>query len=455
MDHLSLLIHRKRMKDKFFGLTMYMAQQLHKMTCSKTLGHLSGLLWMATVYILASSQIGSGKIYTMCGPSGGLTKDMGINYFALNDLFQLSNKRKDIISYNIYVQMVEIYNEQVRDLLAEDSSSTKYPLSWLGICSVTNATLHSVKSIVDVLNLMKHGDKNHAVGFTVMNNQSSRSHSVFTVHVHGKDTFGNILHSHLYLVDLAGSEQVHKSEVTGDRLKEAQHINKSPSCLGDVFTSLSQKSSYIPYRNSKLTLLLQDTLGGHAKTLMFAHVSPKGDDFGETLSTLKFARRVSGIELGAACLNKRSSEVKELKQQFLVYNSEDLDFMQIENLKKALVEKVQYAESGKTEEEKSPRGDKIGMPERTPQSRLLSHEYPSAIKSDKVMKTANKKSYKTPSLATKHENEPSFSRGRRLSFPVANNGMKDHLQIELPDEVSKFSPLGSVTPHQYQEPQEG
>ncbi|GAB4851707.1 hypothetical protein Ancab_031111, partial [Ancistrocladus abbreviatus] len=243
------------------------------------------------VCILAYGQTGSGKTYTICDPSSGLAKDMGINCFTLNDLFQLSNQRKDIISYDIYAQMVEIYNEQVRDLLAEESSSTKYPLSWLEIrshhtndgLSLLDAALHFLKSTVDVLNLMKHGDENRVVNFTAMNNQSSRSYSVLTVHVHGNDTSGNILHSRLYLVDLAGT--------------------------------LSQKSSYIPCRNSKLTLLLLDALGGHAKTLMFAHVSPEGDDFGEILGTLKFARRVSGIELGAACLNKHSSEVRELKQQ--------------------------------------------------------------------------------------------------------------------------------------------
>lgn len=85
--------------------------------------------------------------------------------------------------------------------------------------------------------------------------------SVLTIHVHGKDTSGSILRSCLHLVDLAGSERVDKSEVTGDRLKEAQYINKSLSCLGDVITALAQKNSHIPYRNSKLTLLLQDSLG--------------------------------------------------------------------------------------------------------------------------------------------------------------------------------------------------
>ncbi|KAM3283748.1 hypothetical protein P3S67_022546 [Capsicum chacoense] len=189
-----------------------------------------------------------------------------------------------------------------------------------------DASVHPVNCARDVIDLMKLGDVNRAVGSTAMNNRSSRSHSVLTVHVHGEDTSGNIIHSCLHLVDLAGSERVDKSEVTGDGLKEAQHINKSLSCLGDVITALAQKNSHIPYRNSKLTLLLQNSLGGHAKTLMFAHVSPEGDSFGETISTLKFAQRVSSVELGAARLNKESVEVLELKAE-------------IETLKKALANK--------------------------------------------------------------------------------------------------------------------
>uniref|UniRef100_A0A6N2K042 Kinesin motor domain-containing protein n=1 Tax=Salix viminalis TaxID=40686 RepID=A0A6N2K042_SALVM len=181
--------------------------------------------------------------------------------------------------------------------------------------SLPDAKMHSVKSTADVLNLMKLGEVNRVVSSTAINNRSSRSHSILTVHVHGKDVSGSTLHSCLHLVDLAGSERVDKSEVTGDRLKEAQYINKSLSCLGDVITALAQKNSHIPYRNSKLTLLLQDSLGGHAKTLMFAHLSPEGDSFGETISTLKFAQRVSTIELGAVRANKESSEVMKLKDQ--------------------------------------------------------------------------------------------------------------------------------------------
>ncbi|KAJ6404152.1 hypothetical protein OIU84_012358 [Salix udensis] len=119
----------------------------------------------------------------------------------------------------------------------------------------------------------------------------------------------------MHLVDLAGSERVNKSEVTGDRLIEAKHINKSLSALGDVIASLAHKNPHVPYRNSKLTQLLQDSLGGQAKTLMFVHISPEPDAVGETISTLKFAERVATVELGAAQVNKDSTDVKELKEQ--------------------------------------------------------------------------------------------------------------------------------------------
>lgn len=271
------------------------------------------------VCIFAYGQTGSGKTYTMSGPSGPHEEDWGVNYRALNDLFNLSQNRRSSIMYEVAVQMVEIYNEQVRDLLTNDGSQRK-----LGIMStsqpnglaVPDASMHPVTSTEDVLELMDIGLKNRAIGATALNERSSRSHSVVTVHVRGKDLKTGIpLHGNLHLVDLAGSERVDRSEATGDRLKEAQHINKSLSALGDVIFALAQKSPHVPYRNSKLTQVLQSSLGGQAKTLMFVQLNPDVNSYSESLSTLKFAERVSGVELGAARSSKEGRDVRELMEQ--------------------------------------------------------------------------------------------------------------------------------------------
>ncbi|KAF8643741.1 hypothetical protein HU200_066808 [Digitaria exilis] len=280
------------------------------------------------VCIFAYGQTGSGKTHTTCGPSGGLLKDFGINYMALNDLFNISTSREDV-KYDIRVQMVEIYNEQVRDLLSEDTSSTKLDIrtpSNNGLLNLPHAKICQVQSPSDVIDLMQLGEKHRASSSTAMNHRSSRSHSILTVLVNGKDIAGNVSCSSLHLVDLAGSERVDRSEATGERLKEAQHINKSLSCLGDVISALAQKNSHIPYRNSKLTQLLKSSLGGNAKTLMFAHISPEAESYAEILGTLKFAQRASTVELGTAHANKESSEIRELKEQ-------------VDTLKKALASK--------------------------------------------------------------------------------------------------------------------
>ncbi|KAJ4875063.1 P-loop containing nucleoside triphosphate hydrolases superfamily protein [Raphanus sativus] len=275
------------------------------------------------VCIFAYGQTGSGKTYTMTGPDGASEEDWGVNYRALNDLFKISQSRKGNINYEVGVQMVEIYNEQVLDLLSDDISQKKYPLlsrilsttSQNGI-AVPDASMYPVTSTSDVITLMDIGLQNRSVGATAMNERSSRSHSIVTVHVRGKDMkTGSVLYGNLHLVDLAGSERVDRSEVKGDRLREAQHINKSLSSLGDVIFSLASKSSHIPYRNSKLTQLLQSSLGGRAKTLMFVQLNPDATSYSESMSTLKFAERVSGVELGAAKSSKEGKDARDLMEQ--------------------------------------------------------------------------------------------------------------------------------------------
>ncbi|KAM1169681.1 hypothetical protein ACFX19_031966 [Malus domestica] len=265
------------------------------------------------VCIFAYGQTGSGKTYTMSGPRELTEKSQGVNFRALGDLFVIADQRKDTFFYDVSVQMIEIYNEQVRDLLVTDGKIRNSSQTGLNVPDANLVPVASTSAVIDLMNL---GHRNRVVGATALNDRSSRSHSCLTVHVQGRDlTSGAILRGCMHLVDLAGSERVDKSAVTGDRLKEAQHINKSLSALGDVIASLAQKNPHVPYRNSKLTQLLQDSLGGQAKTLMFVHISPEPDAVGETISTLKFAERVATVELGAAQVNKDSTDVKALKEQ--------------------------------------------------------------------------------------------------------------------------------------------
>ncbi|KAF6157938.1 hypothetical protein GIB67_015254 [Kingdonia uniflora] len=249
--------------------------------------------------------------HRVCGPYGGSTKDRGINFLTLNDLFWISCARKNIMNYEVQIQMVKIYNEQVRDLLLQDSSVDKIRnCASNGGLSLPDATMHLVKSTNDVLNLMK--------------------------------------------------------------------------------LALAQKNSHIPYGNRKLTQLLQDSLGGHAKTLMFVHVSPEADSYAETESTLKFVERTSAVELGAARLNKESAEVRELRKQ-------------VESLKNALTSKeAETAETNKVKEVKPP-------PEKTPPCSLrLSIEGSVTVKSEVTavynalltavlqLKTSKLQFYRTP-----------------------------------------------------------
>ncbi|XP_047327314.1 kinesin-like protein KIN-14K isoform X1 [Impatiens glandulifera] len=271
------------------------------------------------VCIFAYGQTGSGKTYTMTGPDGASEADRGVNYRSLDDLFQISQTRNTSFSYEIGVQMVEIYNEQVRDLLSNDAGSKNLAVlstPQANGLAVPDASMHIVKAANNVLEFMQTGLNNRAKSATSMNERSSRSHSILSIHSRGTDLkSGSLLRGSLHLVDLAGSERIDRSEATGDRLKEAQHINKSLAALGDVIFALAQKSAHVPYRNSKLTQVLQSSLGGHAKTLMFVQLNPEGISYTESMSTLKFAERVSGVELGGAKSTKDGKDVKELMDQ--------------------------------------------------------------------------------------------------------------------------------------------
>ena len=166
---------------------------------------------------------------------------------------------------------------------------------------IPNLTTTPVASTDDVIKTLKYGYKNRATGATNMNEHSSRSHCIVSVYVDAVNkTTKQKWKGKLHLIDLAGSERLKKTENQGDRFKEGVAINKSLSALGDVIAALSQKKQHIPYRNSKLTSLLQDSLGGNSKALMFVNLSPAKENVSETICSLQFASRVKSVELGKA-----------------------------------------------------------------------------------------------------------------------------------------------------------
>ncbi|CAN1216067.1 Kinesin-like protein KIN-14R, partial [Linum perenne] len=265
------------------------------------------------VCIFAYGQTGTGKTFTMEGPE----HNRGVNYRTLEQLFTVARERNDSFTYNISVSVLEVYNEQIRDLL----TTSPNVVGRLEIKQTSEGSHHvpgvveaKVDNIKDVWRVLQAGSNARAVGSNNVNEHSSRSHCMLCIMVKTKNLMnGECTKSKLWLVDLAGSERLAKTDAQGERLKEAQNINKSLSALGDVIYALATKSSHIPYRNSKLTHLLQDSLGGDSKTLMFVQISPSEHDLSETLSSLNFATRVRGVELGPARKQLDTSEIQRVK----------------------------------------------------------------------------------------------------------------------------------------------
>ncbi|VAI11830.1 unnamed protein product [Triticum turgidum subsp. durum] len=210
------------------------------------------------VCIFAYGQTGTGKTFTM----EGTERNRGVNYRTLEELFKIAEERKDTVTYNISVSVLEVYNEQIRDLLATSPSSKKLEIKQAGEGShhVPGIVEAKVEDINEVWDVLQTGSNSRAVGSNNVNEHSSRSHCMLCIMVRAKNLInGDCTRSKLWLVDLAGSERLAKTDAQGDRLKEAQNINRSLSALGDVISALASRSSHIPYRNSKLTHLLQDS----------------------------------------------------------------------------------------------------------------------------------------------------------------------------------------------------
>ncbi|XP_069813008.1 kinesin-like protein KIFC3 isoform X2 [Dendropsophus ebraccatus] len=252
------------------------------------------------VCIFAYGQTGSGKTYTM----EGTAENPGINQQALQALYQEMEARRGLWSYSVSLSMVEIYNEVIRDLLSKDPQEkldVKLNPDGSGQLHVPGLTSKEVKNFRHIKKILTLGKRNRATFCTNMNERSSRSHALLTITITGQElSSGAVTTGKLNLVDLAGSERVWKSGAEGERLKEAQNINKSLLALGEVIQALRTKQAHVPFRNSKLTYLLQDSLGKGNKTVMMVQVSPLESNLGETICSLIFAQRVCKVELGPA-----------------------------------------------------------------------------------------------------------------------------------------------------------
>lgn len=225
------------------------------------------------VCIFAYGQTGSGKTFTMLGPNHSTEETMGMIPRAVHQIYDVAQELKQTTGweYAMEGQFLEIYNETIHDLLGETSSYGKLKHEIHhdknGRTTVTDMTSVKLDSPNKVKSMLRKANVNRATGATNLNERSSRSHSVFTLQLSGYNRInGERTHGVLNLIDLAGSERVSKSGSEGDRLREAQAINKSLSCLGGVIQALvdnKEGGGHIPYRNSKLTWLLRNSLGMH------------------------------------------------------------------------------------------------------------------------------------------------------------------------------------------------
>ena len=248
--------------------------------------------------VFAYGQTSSGKTYTMTGPDLTDPEQMGVIPRMVSTVFDIISNSEPYIEYSVKVSYCEIYLERIKDLLDTSKTNLKIHEDKTRGVYIDDVTEKYVSSDNDVYDVMKFGLDNRNVGSTNMNAVSSRSHSIFLITVsqtNNKDYIAKT--GKLYLVDLAGSEKVGKTGAAGKRLEEAKNINKSLTMLGLVIYSLTDgKSTHIPYRDSKLTRVLQDSLGGNSKTALIITCSPSLYNEAETISTLRFGMRAKSIK---------------------------------------------------------------------------------------------------------------------------------------------------------------
>ncbi|KAK5954323.1 hypothetical protein OHC33_004896 [Knufia fluminis] len=365
--------------------------------------------------VFAYGQTGAGKSYTMMGDMTDPEKK-GIIPRIVEQIFDaILVYGSESIEYTVQIAYMEIYMEKIRDLLNPQKDNLNIHEGPKGPY-VKDLREVYVDSVQDVLAAMELGQRSRAVASTNMNQESSRSHSIFSLTVNQKDVNTQSQKSGmLYLVDLAGSEKVGKTGATGQTLEEAKKINKSLSALGMVINALTDgKSTHIPYRDSKLTRILQESLGGNSRTTLIINCSPSSYNDAETVSTLRFGMRAKTIK-NKAKVNAELSPA-ELKKQLKAAHHQVMSFEKYVSSLDAEVAQWRRGEAVPQElwvkpinekatarTEQKPRVDRPGTP-----SRLLSDHLRSDTPSRPDSRTGDRAS--TPSLILEKDEREEFMR---------------------------------------------
>ncbi|KAM4723153.1 kinesin-like protein KIF18A [Rhinophrynus dorsalis] len=259
---------------------------------------LDGVLNGYNCTVLAYGATGAGKTHTMLGGPG----QPGVMYLTMMDLYNRIESVKEEKICNVAISYLEVYNEQIRDLLSNSGPLAVREDAQKGVV-VQGLTLHQPRSAEEILQMLDYGNKNRTQHPTDVNASSSRSHAVFQIYLRQQDKSAsinqNVRIAKMCLIDLAGSERASATNAKGARLREGTNINRSLLALGNVINALADpksKKQHIPYRNSKLTRLLKDSLGGNCRTIMIAAVSPSSSSYDDTYNTLKYANRAKDIK---------------------------------------------------------------------------------------------------------------------------------------------------------------
>ncbi|XP_041095811.1 kinesin-like protein KIF19 isoform X2 [Polyodon spathula] len=292
-----LRANRSREKSYLFDVAFDYTATQEDVYRATTKGLIEGLISGYNATVFAYGPTGCGKTYTMLGTD----REPGIYVQTLNDLFKAIEETSDDMQYSVSMSYLEIYNEMIRDLLNPSAEFLDLREDSKGVIQVAGITEVSTINAKEIMQLLMKGNKQRTQEPTAANRTSSRSHAVLQVAVRQQSRCRDILQEvrfgRLFMIDLAGSERAAQTQNRGQRLKEGAHINRSLLALGNCINALSEKggNKYVNYRDSKLTRLLKDSLGGNSRTVMIAHISPASTAFEESRNTLAYADRAKSI----------------------------------------------------------------------------------------------------------------------------------------------------------------